>query len=165
MTSVSSLKRSGTKRKLRGLSPVIARCAETTSRVVLFFHAPLPSTVGPLDGSAFSSYDERWQAHWDDGYPLDTMIAACPNLVAWVSGHTHSRVDEVDIVKSMTYGSVTIAAVAASSPALLNPGEGVGVDRVATCLLRVLPGSVEVRYRDHGNHQWLDPVHVITGTR
>lgn len=141
------------------------RCDEAADagrQVVICFHAPLYGTVGPLDGSAFSSYDERWHAHWDDGYPLTGMIARHPNVAAWVAGHTHSRFWEEDVVCRRTYGDTTIAHVAVGSPAFWNPGGGRGVDRVVTALVTVRPDRVEVRYRDHGLHQWLTPVHTIT---
>lgn len=136
-----------------------ARMAETTRRCVIFFHAPLPNTVGPLDGSAFSSYDERWHAHWDTPSTIEAMIAASPNVVAWVSGHTHSRVTETDIVKQVTYGSTTFAAVNASSPAFWNPGSA--ADPVVSCYLQLTETQVVVRYRNHGTGQWMAPVHSV----
>lgn len=139
-----------------------ARMDETTRQCVVFFHAPLENTVGPLDGSAFSSYDERWRAHYDSTYPLNSMIARHTNMVAWVSGHTHSRVTEVDLVKAMQVGNTKFAAVSASSPAFWNPSGGATVDPVVTCVLTVLPDRLEVRYRDHGNTQWLAPVRTVS---
>lgn len=141
---------------------VDARCSETDRQVVIAFHAPLFETVGPLDGSAFSTYDpaERWCAH--PIADIEAMIARHPNLVAWVAGHTHSRTTEVDVTCSRTYGDVTIAAVSACSPATSNPDAGFRGNRISGCLLTVLPDRVEVRYRDHGAGQWLNPVHVVT---
>lgn len=139
-----------------------ARIGETASKCLLFFHAPLPDTVGPLDGSAFSSYDERWRAHWDTAYPISDMIADHPNLIAWVSGHTHSRYFEEDAVKKMTYGDVSIACISASSPAFLNPSLGYVRDSICSALITITDTGVEVRYRDHGAGQWLEPVHTIT---
>lgn len=137
------------------------RCSETSAKVLIFFHAPLYGTVGPLDGSAFSSYDERWHAHFDAVMPLETVLAANPNIIAWVSGHTHSRVNEVDVTTTRTYGPTTLAAVSAGSPAFTNPGGGPGVDPVTSCLVTAYPDRVEVRYRDHGTHQWLNPVYTV----
>lgn len=138
-----------------------ARCDEVPDmKVVIVFHAPLPNTVGPLDGSAFSSYDERWHAHWDTGYALSDMISRHSNIVAWVAGHTHSRPTEVDIVKKMTYGSVSIASVVTSSPAFHNPDTGI-YGPIVTALVTILPDRVEVRYRDHGSRQWRNPVHSV----
>lgn len=138
-----------------------ARIGETTRQCLVFFHAPLASTVGPLDGTAFSSYDERWRAHHDSGAGITDLIARHPNVVAWVSGHTHSRVDEVDVVKRVTHGSTTFAAVSAGSPAFWNPSAGPLIDPIITCVVTVLPYRVEVRYRDCGAHQWLAPVHTV----
>lgn len=137
------------------------QCSETSRRVLIFFHAPLYATVGPLNGSAFSSYDERWHAHADQAMPLESVLASCPNVIAWVSGHTHSRVTEVDVACQRTYGPTVLAAVNATSPAFSNPGGGPGVDQVTSCLVTAYRDRVEVRYRDHGTHQWLHPVHVI----
>lgn len=139
-----------------------ARMSETTRKCVVFFHAPLWHTAGPLDGSAFSTYDatDRWISQPRAG--IEAMIARHSNLVAWVSGHTHARTSEVATVKAMTYGSVTIAAISASSPSLLNPDAGVRFNQIATALVTVYPTRVEVRYRDHGAGQWLSPVYTVT---
>ena len=141
-----------------------ARMDEVPDRqCVIFFHAPLFQTQGPLDGSAFSSYDTagRWVAHAGTS-TIAAMIARHPNFVAWVAGHSHTLTTEVDAVKAKTYGTVTFAAVAACSPSSANPDLGRQNNRIATCLLTVLPDRVEVRYRDNGVGQWLSPVHTVT---
>lgn len=142
-----------------------ARCDEWTGPVVAFFHAPLMNTVGPLDGSAFSSYDERWRTHWDTAYPLSTWLASVPNLVAWVSGHTHTRLGEVDAVKVMTYGTNKVCCISTGSPTFWNPSGGTYVDPVVTCMITVrnlashptlgIEKNVSVRYRNHGDSQWV----------
>ncbi len=137
------------------------RMDETTRKCLLFFHAPLMNTVGPLDGSAFSSYDERWYAHNDVSYTIDSMIAKHSNFIAWVSGHTHSRIDEVDLVKQVTYGGVSFAAISTGSPAFWNPSGGAKTDPVISCMVSVSPTEILVRYRDHGMRQWLDPVYSV----
>ncbi len=135
---------------------------ETHRQCVIFFHAPLFQTQGPLDGSAFSSYDPagRWVAHAGE-YTIEQMIAKHPNMVAWVSGHSHSHVDEYDVVKRMQYGDTVFAAINAASPSSANPDAGRQNNRIATCLITVLPDRIEVRYRDNGQSQWLDPVHTV----
>jgi len=140
-----------------------ARLAETDRQCVIFFHAPLFQTQGPLDGSAFSSYDPagRWVAHAGTSTIAD-MIARHDNIAAWVSGHSHSLVTEVDVVKSMTYGTTTFAAINAASPSSANPDAGRQNNLIATCLLSIYPDRIEVRYRDNGAGQWLSPIHTVT---
>lgn len=135
---------------------------ETDRQCVIFFHAPLFQTQGPLDGSAFSSYDPagRWVAHAGVD-TIEDMIARHDNVTAWVSGHSHSLVTEVDVVKQVTYGMTTFAAVNAASPSSANPDFGRQNNMIATCLLSIYPGRVEVRYRNNGASQWLEPVHTV----
>jgi hypothetical protein len=139
-----------------------ARLDETDRQCVIFFHAPLFRTQGPLDGSAFSSYDPagRWVAH-AGADTIEAMIARHDNVVAWVSGHSHSLVTETDVVKSVTYGSTTFAAINAASPSSANPDAGRQNNLLALCLLTIHSDRVEVRYRDGGAGQWLDPVHAV----
>jgi hypothetical protein len=138
------------------------RLGETDRQCVIFFHAPLFQTHGPLDGSAFSSYDPagRWVAHAGED-TIEAMIARHDNIVAWVSGHSHSVVDEVDIVKQMTHGTTVFAAINAASPSSANPDRGRQNNMIATCLLSIYPDRIEVRYRDNGAGQWLDPIHTV----
>lgn len=137
------------------------RISETDSKCILFFHAPLPDTVGPLDGSAFSSYDERWNAHHDTAYDIADMVAGHDNIIAWVAGHTHSRVTEVDLVKTVTFGTVKIACISVGGPAFLNPGAGYATDGMYSALITVTDAGVDVRYRSHGAGQWLEPVYEV----
>lgn len=137
------------------------RISETNSKCIIFFHAPLPNTVGPLDGSAFSSYDERWNAHHDTAYDISDMIASHSNIIAWVAGHTHSTITEVDLVKTVTFGTTKIACVSVAGPAFLNPGAGYQKDGMYSALITVTENGVDVRYRSHGAAQWLAPVYEI----
>lgn len=141
-----------------------ARLAEVPGRrCVIFFHAPLFQTQGPLDGSAFSSYDPagRWVAH-AGADTIAAMIARHDNVAAWVSGHSHSLVTEVDVVKKVTYGTTTFAAINAASPSSANPDAGRQNNMLALCLLTIHDDRIEVRYRDGGAGQWLDPIHTVT---
>lgn len=137
-----------------------ARMSETTRRCLILTHAPLWHTVGPLDGSGYSSYaaGDLWITH--PRADVEAMIARHPNCVGWVSSHTHSPLGTADIVRSVTYGSVTIAAINASSPAFLNPYQGV-LSTISSALVTVLPDRIEVRFRDHGAGQWLAPVRTV----
>lgn len=131
----------------------------TDRQVVVTFHAPLYGTVGenpPVYSG--SSYYPFWYAHSQDAYTFEDMLAKHSNIVAYVSGHTHSAPDRVDVVKRMTLGNATFAAISASSPIVLNSDGDVNV---CSALLTIFPDRVEVRYRNHGTGQWLNPVHTV----
>jgi hypothetical protein len=144
-----------------------ARMAETSRRCLIFTHGPLGQTVGPLVsvyGVDFSTYDplDRWRVHYSPDYTPAQMITRSPNCIAWISGHTHSSATEYDVVKRVTYGSTSFAAISAGSPAMNAPNFGRLGNPITTALVSVRPSSIEVRYRDHGAGQWLSPVHTVT---
>jgi hypothetical protein len=123
---------------------------DTTQKCVIAFHAPLPGTVGPLDGSAFSSFDERWVMHDDPSAPVLDVIAGHSSVVAWMAGHTHSSWTEANAVYPMSVGAASFVHVACGSPAFRMP-----TNRVSTSvLLTVDEGHVDVRIRDHTARQW-----------
>lgn len=142
-----------------------ARMSEVPNRqCVIVFHAPLPNTVGPLvpDAYAASSFDERWVAHSDSSYTIAQMIAKHPNFVAWVAGHQHAHIGEYQLVTPVTYGAVTFAHIAASSPAMWFLPTSSKHDPIVSPLVTILPDRIEVRYRSHGRAQWLNPVYTVT---
>lgn len=134
-----------------------ARVFETARRCIIVFHAPLYGTVGtPV--TAYNSYDPAWHAHSQDAYTIEQMLAKHSNVIAWVSGHTHSGVNVPNIVKSVNYGAGPLAAVSIGSPLVLPGGTTPGI---TSSMLSVFADRIEVRYRDHGAGQWLAPVRTV----
>lgn len=135
------------------------RLAETTRRCIIAFHAPLQNTVGSNPVSSPSSTMANWYAHSQDAATIEQMIGAHPNVIAWVSGHTHTSPNTADIATAVTREGHTFAAISASSPFVLPAGVP---PSIASALLSIYPDRIEVRYRDHGAGQWLAPVRTIT---
>lgn len=133
-----------------------ARIGETDRSVVVVFHAPLRDTVnaGNADPAALSSSDDPWYAKNADA--IAQMLGRHENVVAWVSGHTHSPIGTPGLVSTVDYGGGPFAAVSASSPVSIPPGAP-----VVSCLVTVYERVVVVQYRDHDARQWL-PATVVT---
>lgn len=132
-----------------------ARLNETTRRCIIVFHAPLYNSVlGPQ-----SSLLPAWHAASKDSYTIEQMLAGHSNIIAWVSGHTHTPVGSPDQVKTMIMGSARFAHVSIGSPLILPRGSN---PAAVSSLLSVYSNKVEIRYRDHGAGQWLNPVHTVT---
>jgi hypothetical protein len=136
-----------------------ARAAETSRRCVVLFHAPLKDTVNaPDDGIHPSSAVGGWYAEDTPQARIADMLAANANIIAWVSGHTHSPPHVGGVVASRTYGRTRIAAVSSGGTFLIS-------DRNApvstSACLSVFDTRVEVRYRDHGRARWLPQVHTV----
>lgn len=135
-----------------------ARLDETERRAIIVFHAPLYGTVGVKDVTPYNAYDPAWHAHSQDSYTIEQMLAKHSNVIAWVSGHTHTGPNVPDAVKRVDLGAGPFAAVSIGSPLVLPHGTTPGI---TSSLLSVHPDRVEVRYRDHGAGQWLAPVHTV----
>lgn len=134
------------------------RLSETDRRCVIVFHAPLYGTVGTPE-TFYTSYSPYRSANSQDSYKVEDMLSKHSNIIAWVSGHTHTPPFIVDNVKTVDYGAGPFAAVSIGSP-LTQPGNTAPV--IVSSLLSVYPHKVEVRYRDHGAGQWLDPVRTVS---
>lgn len=136
-----------------------ARLSETTRRCIMVFHAPLQNTVGTNPVAALPSNSQTWYASSQESYTIEQMLVKHPNIIAWVSGHTHTPPATPDIAIPVTYGPTRLAAISASSPFVLlrgNPPE------VCSALLSIYPDHIDVRYRDHGAGQWISPVRTVT---
>lgn len=133
-----------------------ARIEETSRWCAVLFHAPLMHSVNasPADDRYLSSSEPDWHAHDDGDSTIAAMIARHQNFRAWISGHTHSPVGAPEIVKRMTYGTVSFAAISAGSAHPIGPGPS-GSVRVG-----FFSDRVEVRHRDHEARRWLEPVQV-----
>lgn len=134
-----------------------ARAIETKRRCIIVFHAPLYGTVG-TNVLPYNSYDPAWHAHSQDAYTIEQMLGKHPNIIAWVSGHTHSGPFVPNNVKSVNYGAGPLAAVSIGSPLILPAGTAPGI---TSSMLSVYDDRIEVRYRDHGAGQWLAPVRTV----
>lgn len=131
---------------------------------LLAAHPPLHETVGVGDDNTvdylstdpfFFAVDESAYTgtSYDDG-DIRAVIADNPNAKAWLSGHTHSPLSASRLVMSETIGGHTVAHV--NTSAIYYTGRTVQwTDRLATAYLTVNDDSIEVRYRDHGAHQWV----------
>lgn len=141
-----------------------ARISETTRRCLIVHHAPLMDTILAKPGVPYTSaYTTSTTANWyvrnRSTYTVEQMVASHPNLIAWISGHLHSEVDAPDVVKrNVTTGGV-FASISVSSPRVLPVGSS---PQVASAMVSVYPDRIEVRYRDHGMGQWLNPVHTVS---
>jgi hypothetical protein len=144
-----------------GLAWCDARMDETTRNCIIMFHAPLRDTVNkaPANATYLSSSDADWYAHDNPDYTIATMIAKHPNLKAWVSGHLHSPVATPFMATPKTYGSVTVAAVSASTTVPIP--YAYGVPDIVSTRVTVYSNKVVVRYRDHGLGQWIDPAITV----
>lgn len=91
------------------------------------------------------------------GEELWAVMEAHPNAKAWVSGHVHADLRADGIVKPVTMADgrgfvhVNAGTILGSNKSWLDP--------LATPYISVLDDRLEVRWRDHGAHQW-----VGTGT-
>jgi len=138
-----------------------AQLGATTRPCLVLFHAPLAETVGVGDlATSFTSEEDWVKAHSDpaggDGV-LRQILAAHPNAVAWISGHTHSPISTPGLVTTVDLGSHRIAAVNASG--LWYTGRSIEAhDPLCGLLLSVLDEhTFEVRFRDHGAGVWTAP--------
>ena len=125
-------------------------------------HASLRYTVQSPAGPATSkaSNSVPWFA-LDDSWPnvasdagIRAVLADHPNSRAWLGGHTHSLITAPDIVKPVTVGGHTLAAI--NTSAILNPGsQMLPTTGIASPFLTVYDDRIEVRWRNHGAHQWV----------
>lgn len=114
-------------------------------------HAPLYGTVGGNIATDWISTEEDLFAYPDSD--IRTVLAAHSNAKAWISGHTHSRLDAPDLLKVETVGSHDMAMINVS--AIYATGRTVDAgDGIATAFITKVTGGIEVRFRDHVNGTW-----------
>lgn len=89
-----------------------------------------------------------------DDAAIRAVLADHPNAKAWLGGHTHSLISAPDIVKAVPVGGHTLASV--NTSAILNPGSQLlPTTGIASPFLTVYDDRIEVRWRNHGAHQWV----------
>ena len=108
-------------------------------------HAPLVNSAGDKS---------------PEGDEILAMLANHPQARAWLCGHTHWPIDHPELLLVLETGDHTIAQINASATYYTIPGFD-WTDRLCTTWLTVYDDRLEVRFRDHGAHQWVDgPGHV-----
>lgn len=125
---------------------------------IIAAHAPLKGTVGAGGPSTdYKSTDQYFYAATDTNYLTDAgirnVLNAHKNAIAWISGHTHSPLYSVDLVKSENVGSRKVVAINTSCLAYTGISKDWN-DRLATMYLTIKDDRIDVRFRDHAAHQW-----------
>lgn len=130
----------------------------TTNPVFVCCHFSLHGTHQYTDSIPW--YIRTATVPGDSSEILD-VLAAHPNVQAWISGHLHSLVDSPDLVTAVDLGGHRLAAINASciwycqpppSPYPLDARETIN-----TLYVTLLDDRIEVRVRDHGAGQWAAP--------
>lgn len=118
---------------------------------------PAPDNGGGTDASsscALGVSTSPFDYPNENDLPLRAVLADNPNAKAWISGHTHSLIHAPNIVKAETVGGHVMAMINTSS--ILNPGSlQLWTTAIASPFITVLDDRIEVRWRDHGAHQWV----------
>lgn len=129
----------------------------TSDPCMILIHFPLHETVGALDGSDFPSTEVpfylRTTGHDNSSEILD-VLAAHPNMKAWIYGHTHSRPEVPGFVMPVVAGSVRFAAIQTGAPR--NEGRVIEdiTDKINSYFVTFLGDEVQVRVRNHGAGTW-----------
>lgn len=135
----------------------------TSNPVFVACHFPLYNTVMGVAGvDALSTevpFYLRTVATPGNSNDILDVLAAHPNLKAWLSGHTHSRIDLPGLVKAVDHNGHRFAAINASTIwyAYATPYPLDARDTMNTLYVTLLEDRIEVRARDHGAGQWASP--------
>lgn len=131
--------------------------ANTGRTCLIAAHPPLYGTVGAgSPDTEVRSTDEGFFAYVDS--EIRAVLADNPNAKAWISGHTHSQINDRDFVKRENVGGRTLAAISTSCNAF-SGRTSEWFDRLSTVYVTVEDDRIEVRFRDHGAHQWMGGSH------
>lgn len=144
----------------------------TTNPVIVFCHFPLYDTVSGVVGIDSTS-TEAWafiKTAANPGSSEDVLdvLAAHDNVVAWVAGHTHSRIEVPGLVMPVVHAGHRFASINVSACWWTSgPTPGAVENVINTAYLTWLDDKIEVRFRDHGAGQWAtpngNPVLTVTG--
>lgn len=138
----------------------------TTNPVIVCCHYPLYGTVGAVTGidtpSTVIPYYIRTAATPGSSADILAVLAAHANVKAWISGHTHSRIEAPDLVKAVDLGGGNrLAAINASSIWYCYPPPSPypldARETINTLYVTLLRDRIEVRARDHGAGRWASP--------
>lgn len=125
---------------------IAAQAAASTLPCAIVCHYALKDTV--QDSGNIQNY-------LSPAVDIATMMASTPQIVAWISGHTHRSLDN-NIYTTATYGSHKIACVDASGICYTIPeGSTFYFARICSLYLNVIENRLEFRYRDHGAGTWV----------
>jgi hypothetical protein len=119
-------------------------------------HWPLRATVTGDTRRVFSSVEPFFHAKPDAD--LRALLARHPTATAWISGHTHSPLDAPGLVSRLVLGGRGVACVNASAIAYTGRTRE-WTDPLASIFLTHRPGTIEVRFRDHGAGVWTSASH------
>jgi hypothetical protein len=133
----------------------------TDKRCIILHHAPLTDTVLAKPGVPYTSAaSSTWHVFSLGTRTAEAMAASHPNLIAWVSGHLHSQYDAPDVVKANPKaGGGNFATVSVGGPLVLPIPS---TPQMVSAMMSIFDDRIEVRYRDHGAGQWLNPVYIVT---
>lgn len=139
--------------------------------VILVTHPILTNTVlSPPAGmsTAWDSTIAAMQVAPDAS--MRTLLTNHANIVAWISGHSHSPLNAVNLVTTQTFGSNNVLFVNASAVGYQAAGPNAGqiyTFYLPTLYFSIFPDRFEVRWRDHGTQEWINPTGqwVTTVTR
>jgi hypothetical protein len=134
---------------------------------VVMAHAPLYGSVinrvaGPvIDNSTYT--DSRSTGRFAQAADADTdsqsfltILDDHPSAKMWVSGHTHSSIDDINIVGTLDIGTREIVTLNAGATHRTNPAVSPS-NPVWTPWVTFHPDRIEVRFRNHGLGRWWGP--------
>lgn len=115
--------------------------------VAVFAHPNLQGTTLFRDGAAGEMATE------DDNL-IRPVIASHPCVKAWLCGHSHLPINYRGMVSTLSIGGRDVTAIDAG--AMLYTGPSVEwTDELWSPYLTVYDDEFEVRFRNHGSHQWV----------
>jgi hypothetical protein len=137
-----------------------AQLAGTSLPVFVCCHWPIHDTVSGIAGFDARSTEEtvyiRTAATASSADILD-VLAAHDNFKAWISGHTHSRIEVPGLVLGMVHAGHKFAAINTSSIWFTGNAPGRADDTINTLYITWLDDQLEVRPRNHGGGVWAAP--------
>lgn len=129
-----------------------------TGPVIIAAHAPLQNTEAKLS----HAYEFSAQPNAEIRAVLADHSARLP--LAWCSGHTHSPITTANLAKAETVGGGTMLALNTSSLSRLSTANA-WTDHLISFFLTVEDDRWDVRFRNHGAHQWVGGVGGSTERR
>jgi hypothetical protein len=110
----------------------------------------------PLRGTATQGWAAIDATDWfaNPQTSIETVLAAHPGQkIAWLAGHVHTPTSDPGLVVVRTYGTTRVLCINAS--AIHYVGQTAELDDpIRSLAVTVTETGIEIRYRDHGAHQW-----------